>query len=75
MSIGQDRAGFVYVIQDGSGLCKIGRAKNVEKRIRSLSTGSSSDLTLIASWPCSNAGESPPSMARRARTGGVVSDS
>jgi hypothetical protein len=57
MSIGQDRAGFVYVIQDGSGLCKIGRAKNVEKRIRSLSTGSSSDLTLIASWPCSNAGE------------------
>lgn len=51
-----DRSGFVYVVQDGSGLCKIGRAKDVEKRIRSLSTGSSSALTLIASWPCEDAG-------------------
>jgi hypothetical protein len=52
-----DRSGFVYVIQDGSGLCKIGRARDVGKRIQSLSTGSSSELTLIASWPCDDAGE------------------
>lgn len=55
--IDSDRSGFVYVIQDGSGLCKIGRAKNVEKRIRSLSTGSSSVLTLVASWPCRDASQ------------------
>lgn len=52
-----DRSGFVYVIQDGSGLCKIGRARDVKNRLRSLSTAASSALTLIASWPCSNAAE------------------
>jgi hypothetical protein len=52
-----DRSGFVYVIQDESGLCKIGRTRDVAKRIRALSTGSSSELKLIASWPCSDAGE------------------
>ena len=57
-----DRSGFVYVIQDGTGLCKIGRARNVEKRIRSLSTGSSSDLTLVASWPCDDASEHEATM-------------
>ena len=52
-----DRAGFVYVIQDESGLCKIGRTRDVSKRIRSLSTGCSSELKLVASWPCRDAGE------------------
>lgn len=52
-----DRSGFVYVIQDESGLCKIGRTRDVAKRIRSLSTGCSSELKLVASWPCRDAGE------------------
>lgn len=52
-----DRSGFVYVIQNDSGLCKIGRAKDVGKRIRSLSTGSSSELKLIAAWPCDDAAQ------------------
>lgn len=50
-----DRAGFVYVIQDEHGLCKIGRARNVKTRLQTLSTASSSSLTLIAAWACENA--------------------
>lgn len=51
------RSGYVYVIQDGSGLCKIGRTQDVQKRIQSLSTGSSSELTLVVAWSCDDAGE------------------
>lgn len=50
-----DRAGFVYVIQDEHGLCKIGRARNVKTRLQTLATASSSELTLIAAWPCEDA--------------------
>lgn len=50
-----ERSGFVYVIQDGSGLCKIGRAKDVQKRLRTLATAASSELTLVASWLCDDA--------------------
>ena len=53
----KDRSGFVYVIQDGNGLVKIGRTKNFESRFRSLKTGSSSALTLVALWPCDDAAE------------------
>lgn len=57
MAVGQDRAGYVYVIQDGSGLCKIGRARDVQKRLKTLSTAASSKLDLVASWPCDDASE------------------
>lgn len=30
------RSGFVYVIQDGTDLCKIGRARDVQQRLRAL---------------------------------------
>lgn len=52
-----DRSGFVYVIQDGAGLCKIGRTRNLDKRIRALSTASSSELRLVAYWQCDDAAE------------------
>lgn len=57
-----DRTGYVYVIQDGAGLCKIGRAKDVKKRLQTLSTASSSPLTLIAFWECENAGQREATM-------------
>jgi hypothetical protein len=50
-----DRAGFVYVIQDGHGLCKIGRARNPKHRLQTLATASSTDLTLIIVWPAKDA--------------------
>lgn len=39
--------GFVYIIQAVSGQYKIGRAKNVQKRLKQLQTASPNTLTLI----------------------------
>lgn len=51
-----DRSGYVYVIQDGHGLCKIGRARDPRARLQALATASSTDLTLVATWPSRDAG-------------------
>jgi hypothetical protein len=55
--VDRDRSGFVYVIQDESGLVKIGRTRNVERRMKALSTAASSALTLVAFWVCDDAAE------------------
>lgn len=50
-----DRSGYVYVIQDGHGLCKIGRARDPRARLQALATASSSELTLVATWKTEDA--------------------
>lgn len=57
MASDTDRSGFVYVIQDASGLVKIGRTKDIEKRLRALSTGASSTLSVVTYWSCEDAAE------------------
>jgi hypothetical protein len=42
------RKGYIYVIYDGN-RHKIGRAKNVQKRLAQLQTGSASRLTIVYS--------------------------
>lgn len=62
----RDRAGFVYVIQDiESGLYKIGRTKNLEKRMQKLGVGKTARL--ISSKPVANADEVEKAAHRRYR--------
>lgn len=46
-----DGAGSVYVISSTNGLFKIGSARNVERRIRSLQTGSADQLEIVCVIP------------------------
>ena len=50
----KDRSGFVYVIQADNGLCKIGRARDAQERLRQLSVASPCELRLIVAWPDGN---------------------
>lgn len=41
----------VYLIRDRSGVCKVGMARNIEKRIKTLQTGHPVKLWLVKSFP------------------------
>ena len=49
------KSGFVYIVRNAEGLYKIGRTKNVERRIRSLQIASSSKLVLVHAIKADNA--------------------
>lgn len=50
----KDRSGFVYLLTDGSGSYKIGCAKDPEKRISALNTGSSVYLKCLGTIDTEN---------------------
>ena len=45
---------YVYVITDGIGNCKIGKANNVKSRLRGLQTANSNKLRIKYKHPCKN---------------------
>ncbi|MEK9811264.1 MAG: GIY-YIG nuclease family protein [Candidatus Nanopelagicales bacterium] len=52
---GHFEPGFVYVIQDGHGMIKVGRTVNVDNRLRRIMTGNSSgELTVLFSAEVAN---------------------
>lgn len=42
---------YVYFIQAGKGAIKIGRAKNVDRRLKELQVGNPQELTVLATIP------------------------
>lgn len=53
-TIPQPPDGYVYVAEAEDGVVKIGKSKNPQKRLRSLSTGSAYDLTLLVKKEVAN---------------------
>lgn len=49
--------GYVYVVQNGDGLVKIGRTRDFSARLKGLLTASASDLARVAVWPCENSAQ------------------
>jgi hypothetical protein len=45
---------YVYVIVDPSGYCKVGKADNVNSRLRGLQTGNPRKLKVYYKHPCKN---------------------
>ena len=45
---------YVYVITDGRGSCKVGKANDVKKRLAGLQTGNSRRLSVAYKHPCKN---------------------
>jgi len=47
---------YVYIIIDPSGLCKIGKANNVKKRLSTLQIGNPRELSIYHRFPCKSSG-------------------